>query len=196
MAIISLQCNSLSQIHSSACFKLKIVSTGRGWMGEVLIQVWLKSIKKWVSYWRTKWMHKKRIWKNISGAHVSSRKPTKKCAHKKVCDILLENETKKKRLARKNIIDGRRAFIRYAQKTRAMDINQLQIDDCWYNEGTICLVNGWMSAKGMVFRTWVHERAPLNLQWLVLRIGGADFLHSWVANSIWLERAKLLITKQ
>ena len=47
----------------------------------------------------------------------------------------------------------------------------------------------------MVFRAWVHERAPLNLQWLVLRIGGVDFLHSWVANSIWLERAELLITK-
>ena len=42
----------------------------------------------------------------------------------------------------------------------------------------------------MVFRVWAHERAPLNLQWLVLRIGGADFLHCWAANSIWLERAE------
>ena len=32
-------------------------------------------------------------------------------------------------------------------------------------------------------------------QWLVLRIGGADFLHCWVANSIWLEHAESLITK-
>ena len=52
---------------------------------------------------------------------------------------------------------------------------------------TICLVNGWIGAKGMVFQAWVHEQAPLNLQWLVLRIGGTDFLHCWDADSIWLE---------
>ena len=47
MAIISLQCNSLSQIHSSVYFRLKIHSmTGRGYMGEALIQVCLKSIRK------------------------------------------------------------------------------------------------------------------------------------------------------
>ena len=48
----------------------------------------------------------------------------------------------------------------------------------------------------MVFRVWAHERAPLNPQWLVLRIGGTDFLHSWVAYSILLERAESLITKR
>ena len=37
----------------------------------------------------------------------------------------------------------------------------------------------------MVFRAWAHKRAPLNSQWLVLRIG---------ANSIWSERAESLIT--
>ena len=47
----------------------------------------------------------------------------------------------------------------------------------------------------MVFRVRVHERAPLNSQWLVLKMGGADFLHSWIANSIWLECAESLITK-
>ena len=77
-----------------------------------------------------------------------------------------------------------------------MDINQLQLDDCQYNEGTICLVDKLMGAWGMVFRAWVHERSPLNSQWLVLRIGGADFLHYWVANSVWLERAESLITKR
>ena len=41
----------------------------------------------------------------------------------------------------------------------------------------------------------MHERAPLNSQWLVLRIGGADFLHFWLADSIRLERAESLITK-
>ena len=53
-----------------------------------------------------------------------------------------------------------------------------------------------MGARGMVFRAWAHERVPLNSQWLVLRIGGANFLHCWVADSIWLERAGSLITKQ
>ena len=53
-----------------------------------------------------------------------------------------------------------------------------------------------MGAKGMVFRAWAHERAPLNSQWLVLRIDGADFLHSWVADSLLLERAESLITKR
>ena len=44
-----------------------------------------------------------------SGVHVSSRKPTKK-----VCDENERNkEERKKRRARKNIIDGRRAFIGY-----------------------------------------------------------------------------------
>ena len=51
-----------------------------------------------------------------------------------------------------------------------------------------------MGAKGIVFRVWAHEWVPLNLQWLVLRIGGADFLDGWVANSIWLERTESLIT--
>ena len=46
------------------------------------------------------------------------------------------------------------------------------------------------------FRAWAHERAQLNSQWLVLRIGGADFHHCWVADSIRLERGELLITKR
>ena len=39
----------------------------------------------------------------------------------------------------------------------------------------------------------MHEQVPLNLQCLVLRIGGADFLHCWLADSIWLECAESLI---
>ena len=50
--------------------------------------------------------------------------------------------------------------------------------------------------QGMVLRAWVHEWAPLNLHWLVLRIGGADFLHCWVIDSVSLERAESLITKR
>ena len=37
-----LQCNSLSQV----CTQAENSMTGRGYMGEVLIEVWLKSIKK------------------------------------------------------------------------------------------------------------------------------------------------------
>ena len=47
MAIISLQCNSLSQVHSSfRVVQAENSMTGRAYMGEVLIQVWLNSIDK------------------------------------------------------------------------------------------------------------------------------------------------------
>ena len=69
-------------------------------------------------------------------------------------------------------------------------------DDYGYSEGTICLVSGLISGKGMVFQAWVHKRMSLNLHWLVLRIGGANFLHYWVADSVWLERVETLITKR
>ena len=48
----------------------------------------------------------------------------------------------------------------------------------------------------MVVRMWAYEQVPLNSQWLVLRIGDTDFLHCWVMDSIWLEHANSLITKQ
>ena len=43
MAIISLQCYSLSQIH---LLQAENSMTGRAYMGEALVQVWLKSVKK------------------------------------------------------------------------------------------------------------------------------------------------------
>ena len=64
-----------------------------------------------------------------------------------------------------------------------------------YNEGTICLVSRLIGGKGMFFRAWTHKRTPLHSHWLILRIGGADFLYCWVANSIWLEHAESMITK-
>ena len=45
MAIVNLQCSSLSQTHSSV-FQAENSMTGRAYMGEVQTQVWLKSIKK------------------------------------------------------------------------------------------------------------------------------------------------------
>ena len=41
------------------------------------------------------------------GVHASSRKPMKKCAMK------MKEKNKEKRRMRKNIIDGRRAFVGY-----------------------------------------------------------------------------------
>ena len=47
-------------------------------------------------------------------------------------------------------------------------------------KGTINVLNFRTRGMGMVFRTWTHERAPLNLQWPVLKNGGADFHHCWL----------------
>ena len=89
-------------------------------------------------------------------------------------------KARKKRLAHKNVIDGRKPFIRRTQRTGKNDLNEHRVNDSGHNEGTICLLKEWMGAKGMVFRVWTHELVPFNLQWLVLRVGGADFLHCWV----------------
>ena len=79
--------SKLWQLSASNTFKCLLRTensmTGRAYMGEVLIHVWLKSITKWVSYLTNKWMHKKR---KTSRVHASFRKPTKR-----VCD---ENERK------------------------------------------------------------------------------------------------------
>ena len=132
-------------------------------------------------------MHKKR---KSSGVHVSSCKPTKK-----VCD---ENESSRIRIRKKNdaCIHGRKPFITPKQKTGENDLHELLGNDCGYNEGAICVVNERINVNRMVYRAWAHERASLNSQWLVLRIGGADFLHCWVVDSVWLERAESLITKR
>ena len=89
-------------------------------MGEVLTQVWLKSIAKWVSY-LTRSECTKREFEKTSGVHASSpRKPTKKCAMK-MKEINKETNKKKKRRARKNVIDGRKHYIGHLQKTGEKD---------------------------------------------------------------------------
>ena len=76
--------------------------TGRAYMGEVLNEIHQEMselLDKQVNAQTEK----------TSGVHVSSRKPTKK-----VCDENERNkQRRKKRRTRKNIIDGRRAFIGY-----------------------------------------------------------------------------------
>ena len=54
------------------------------------------------------------------------------------------------------------------------------------------MLTGWFFERACMGA----ERASLNSQWLVLRIGGADFLHCWIVDSVWLERAESLITKR
>ena len=110
-----------------------------------------------------------------------------------MCD---ENESRIIRCARISIIHGRKPFITPKQKTSGNNLHELLGNDCGYNEGTICVVNGLISVNRMVFRAWAHKWASLNWQRLVLRIGGIDFLHCWVVDSVWLERAESLITKR
>ena len=73
-----------------------------------------------------------------SGVHASYRKPTKKCAMK----IETKKQIRKKRRVCKNVIHGRKPFIMPKQKTSENDLHELLGNDCGYNEGTICVVNG------------------------------------------------------
>ena len=43
-------------------------------------------------------------------------------------------------------------------------------------EGTINVLNFRTRGMGMVFRMWVHKRAPLNSQWPVLKNGSVELL--------------------
>ena len=46
METINMQCKSISQIQLGICFMLKSCLSGRAYIGEVLIQTWLKSMQK------------------------------------------------------------------------------------------------------------------------------------------------------
>ena len=97
-------------------------------MGELLTQVWLKSIKKWVSYLIKKWIHKKRVWRKTSGVHASSRMPTKKCAMKMK---QRNKERRSKRRARKNAFGGRKPFIRRTQRNWGKRSKQASSQRFW-----------------------------------------------------------------
>ena len=77
-------------------------------------------------------MHKKR---KSSGVHVSSRKPTKKCAMKMKGG---GGGEEKKRHARKNYIHGRKPIITLILRNCESDLHEPQGNDYEYNEGTIC----------------------------------------------------------
>ena len=46
METINMQCKSISQIQLGICFMLKVGLSGSAYIGEVLIQIWLKSMQK------------------------------------------------------------------------------------------------------------------------------------------------------
>ena len=74
-------------------------------------------------------MHKKR---KSSGVHLSSRKPTKKCAMK------MKGGEEKKRHARKNYIHERKPIITLILRNCESDLHEPQGNDYEYNEGIIC----------------------------------------------------------
>ena len=96
----------------------------------------------------------KGVWKNFPGFTQAPASLQKSVRWK------WKKQTKKKRRVRKNVIDGRKDFIGCIRKTNENNWNKLRVNDSGYNEGTICLLNGWMGAKGMVFWAWAYERAP------------------------------------
>ena len=128
--------------------------------------------------------------KKTSRVHASSRMPTKKCAMKM-------KQRRSKRRTCKNVFGGRKLLIRRTQRTGENDLNKLPVNDSGHNEGIYHLFSkrvNWCQGDG--YSSVGARTAPLNSQWLVLRIGGTDFLHCWLTDSISLERAKSLITKR
>ena len=105
MATFNLQCNSLSQIHSSVYFKLKVV-----WQVEHTLE------KCWYKFgwnpWRNEWVSRqtsectKREFEKTSGVHTKLPQAHAKLpqAHEKVCD---ENERKKETNKQRKKNDGR-----------------------------------------------------------------------------------------
>ena len=91
-------------------------------------------------------------------------------------------EEKKRRALNNNFIDRIDRLRRY-QRNGWMELSERRDIDSLDIEGTYTLVMGRYRAEGMVYRAWAHERAPLNTQWLILRIGDADFYHCWVVDS-------------
>ena len=93
-------------------------------------------------------MHKMR---KTSVVHTSSHKPTKKCAIKMKQRNTVEekNDVCIKML----LMEGSRR----TQRTGENNLNERRVSNSEHNEGTICLLNGQMGAKGMIFRSWAHE---------------------------------------
>ena len=83
--------------------------TGRAYIGEMLMQIWLKSMKKCMSELVDKQVNvQKESLKKLPGFTQTSRKPTKKCAMK--MKETNKQTKKKKRRAPKIFFDGGRSL--------------------------------------------------------------------------------------
>ena len=65
-------------------------------------------------------------------------------AYVKVCNKMKQTNKKYHR-ARKNIIDGRKHFIRHIQKTGENNLHELWVNNYKYNEGTSYLFSKWVN---------------------------------------------------
>ena len=101
-------------------------------MGEVLIQIWLKSMKL---------LDKEVNVQNESLFRGSCKLPQ---AHKK-CVMKMKE---RKNDCHLKICDERKDFIRLYQKTGWTDFNELQVIDSSNNEGTNSQVMGELGGKG------------------------------------------------
>ena len=82
------------------------------------------------------------------------------------------------------------------RKARVMDIKRLQLTILDTLKVLYLFSKRVYRCQGDGFLSMGAQTAPLNSHWLVLRIGGADFLHCWVTDSILFERVGSLITKR
>ena len=104
--------------------------TGRAYMGEVLKQLWLKSIEVFDK--QVNAQKEKNFW--------SSSKLLQ--AHKK-CAMKMKQRNKQEKGTHKSVIDGRKHFIGHLRQTGEKDWDncKLRVNDSGHIEGTICLVN-------------------------------------------------------
>ena len=85
---------------------------------------------------------KKKFW-DSHGGHASPRK---------VCDENKRKKVERKiRQPRKIFFDHRKDFVWLLLKLDVTDVDELQDNNSSHTKGTICLVNGRMGAKRMVF---------------------------------------------
>ena len=76
----------------------------------------------------------------------------------------------------KNIIHGRKPFITPKQKTGENNLHELQGNDCGYNEGTICVVNG---LRGWFFKRGGTNGKPEPIMLLILPIIVGKISHNF-----------------
>ena len=152
--------------------------TDRAYVGELLTQVWLKSIKKWVSYLTKKWMHKKRVWKKTFGVHASSRMPTKKCAMK------MKETNKKKNDGHLKYFCGQEGVYNTRAESSCNGYQPTSAQRFLIHWRYYLFSKRVNRCQGDGFSSVGARTTPLNSHWLLLRICGADFLHCWVTDSI------------